>query len=35
MNQILDVLNVNTWTDKNGKEQKGFIRWWGGFSKKR
>ena len=24
--QILDVLNVNTWTDKNGKEQKSFIR---------
>ena len=25
-NQILDVLNVSTWTDKEGKEQKSFIR---------
>ena len=26
MNKMLDVLNVSTWTDKNGKEQKSFIR---------
>ena len=26
MNQILDVLNVSTYKDKNGKEQKHFIR---------
>ena len=25
-NQILDVLNVNTWTDNKGKEQKSFTR---------
>ena len=25
-NQILDVLNVSTYVDKNGKEQKSFIR---------
>ena len=25
-NQILDVLNVSTYLDKNGKEQKSFIR---------
>ena len=24
--QILDVLNVSTYTDKNGKEQKSFTR---------
>ena len=24
--QILDVLNVNTWTDNKGKEQKSFTR---------
>ena len=24
--QILDVLNVSCWIDKNGKEQKSFIR---------
>ena len=25
-NQILDVLNVSTWIDKEGKEQKSFTR---------
>ena len=35
MNQILDVLNVNTYTDKDGKEQKKLYPLWSGFSKKR
>ena len=34
MNQILDVLNVNTWTDKEGKEQKSFIRCGVAFPRK-
>ena len=33
-NQILDVLNVSTWTDKGGKEQKSFIRCGVAFPRK-
>ena len=33
-NQMLDVLNVNTWTDKDGKEQKSFIRCGVAFPRK-
>ena len=32
--QILDVLNVNTWTDNQGKEQKQFIRCGVAFPRK-
>ena len=32
--QILDVLNVSTWTDKDGKEQKSFIRCGVAFPRK-
>ena len=34
MNKMLDVLNVSTWTDKNGKEQKSFIRCGVAFPRK-
>ena len=34
MNQMLDVLNVSTWTDKDGKEQKSFIRCGVAFPRK-
>ena len=34
MNQMLDVLNVNTYTDKEGKEQKSFIRCGVAFPRK-
>ena len=34
MNQILDVLNVSTWTNKEGKEQKSFIRCGVAFPRK-
>ena len=34
MNKILDVLNVSTWTDKNGKEQKSFTRCGVAFPRK-
>ena len=33
-NPILDVLNVSHWTDKNGKEQKSFIRCGMAFPRK-
>ena len=33
-NQMLDVLNVSTWTDKEGKEQKSFIRCGVAFPRK-
>ena len=33
-NQILDVLNVNTWIDKEGKEQKSFTRCGVAFPRK-
>ena len=32
--QILDVLNVNTWTDNQGKEQKQFIHCGAAFPRK-
>ena len=32
--KILDVLNVNTYTDKAGKEQKSFIRCGAAFPRK-
>ena len=31
---MLDVLNVSTWTDKDGKEQKSFIRCGVAFPRK-
>ena len=34
MNQILNVLNVSTYKDKNGKEQKSFIRCGVAFPRK-
>ena len=34
MNQILDVLNVSTYKDKNGKEQKSFTRCGVAFPRK-
>ena len=34
INQILDVLNVSTYTDKNGKEQKNFVRCGVAFPRK-
>lgn len=34
MDQILDVLNVSTYTDKDGKEQKTFIRCGVAFPRK-
>ncbi|MDE0518904.1 MAG: hypothetical protein F4X95_00905 [Oligoflexia bacterium] len=34
MNKILDVLNVSTYTDRNGKEQKSFIRCGVAFPRK-
>ena len=33
-NQILDVLNVNTWMDNKGKEQKSFTRCGMAFPRK-
>ena len=33
-NQILDVLNVSTYTDKEGKEQKSFTRCGVAFPRK-
>ena len=34
MSQIMDVLNVSTYTDKNGKEQKNFTRCGVAFPRK-
>ena len=34
INQILDVLNVSTYTDKDGKEQKNFVRCGVAFPRK-
>ena len=34
MSQIMDVLNVSTYTDKNGKEQKNFTRCGVAFQEK-
>ncbi|MDE0151962.1 MAG: hypothetical protein OXK80_05665 [Bdellovibrionales bacterium] len=34
MDQILDVLNVSTYTDKDGKEQRNFIRCGVAFPRK-
>ena len=34
MNQMLDVLNVSTYTDKAGKEQKSFVRCGVAFPRK-
>ena len=34
MNKVLDVLSINTWTDKNGKEQKHFTRCGVAFPRK-
>ena len=34
MNQILDVLNVSTWIDKEGREQKSFTRCGVAFPRK-
>ena len=34
MRKILDVLNVNTYKDRNGKEQKSFIRCGVAFPRK-
>ena len=33
-NQILDVLNVSTWIDKEGREQKSFTRCGVAFPRK-
>ena len=33
--QMFDVLNVNTYTDKEGKGAKKLYPLWGGFPKKR
>lgn len=34
MNQMLDVLNVSTYKDKDGKEQKSFVRCGVAFPRK-
>lgn len=34
MNQILDVLNVSTWVDKDGKKQRYFTRCGSAFPRK-
>ena len=33
--QMFDVLNVTTYTDKAGQEQKSFTPLWSGFPKER